>query len=101
MEAKELFTWKLTSLLHYRENFRNFRGVLIRNCSFEISLEVYNVYKADISWNFTGAAAKEVFKDASQDLMVVCQHVRSTFDKAVVDFRMSKSVNGMDIDSNN
>ncbi|CAL9004702.1 unnamed protein product [Prunus brigantina] len=46
-------------------------------------------------------AAKDVFNDSCQDLMVICQHVRSTFDKAVVDFRMSKSVNGMDIDSNN
>ncbi|CAL9011777.1 hypothetical protein GBA52_010346 [Prunus armeniaca] len=57
--------------------------------------------RVNIRVQTTGAAAKEVFKDASQDLMVVCQHVRSTFDKAVVDFRMSKSVNGMDIDSNN
>ncbi|BBG96670.1 RNApolymerase 14 kDa subunit [Prunus dulcis] len=48
-----------------------------------------------------GDAAKDVFNDSCQDLMVICQHVRSTFDKAVVDFRMSKSVNGMDIDSNN
>jgi DNA-directed RNA polymerase I and III subunit RPAC2 len=50
--------------------------------------------------NFTGDPAKDVFKDACQNLMVMCQHVNSTFDKAVVDFKMSKSVDGMDIESN-
>ena len=49
--------------------------------------------------NFTGDPAKDVFKDACQDLMVMCQHVSNTFDKAVVDFKMSNSVEGMDIES--
>ncbi|ONI21045.1 hypothetical protein PRUPE_2G047700 [Prunus persica] len=57
--------------------------------------------RVNIRIQTTGDAAKDVFNDSCQDLMVICQHVRSTFDKAVVDFRMSKSVNGMDIDSNN
>ncbi|CAN6555108.1 unnamed protein product [Malus baccata var. baccata] len=57
--------------------------------------------RVNIRIQTTGDAAKTVFTDSCHDLMVMCQHVRSTFDKAVVDFRMSKSVNGMDIDSNN
>ncbi|KAI5342625.1 hypothetical protein L3X38_010500 [Prunus dulcis] len=57
--------------------------------------------RVNIRIQTTGDAAKDVFNDSCQDLMVICQHVRSTFDKAAVDFRMSKSVNGMDIDSNN
>ncbi|KAL5580863.1 hypothetical protein UlMin_013305 [Ulmus minor] len=31
----------------------------------------------------TGDPAKDVLKDACQDLMLICQTVRSTFDKAV------------------
>ncbi|KAL4185035.1 hypothetical protein AMTRI_Chr10g228600 [Amborella trichopoda] len=30
--------------------------------------------------------AKDVVKDALQDRMSMCQHVRGTFDKAVIDF---------------
>ncbi|KAI3785219.1 hypothetical protein L1987_44334 [Smallanthus sonchifolius] len=35
----------------------------------------------------TGDPAKEVLKDSCQDLMMICQHVRSTFDQAVADFK--------------
>ncbi|PKI32272.1 DNA-directed RNA polymerases I and III subunit RPAC2 [Punica granatum] len=35
----------------------------------------------------TGEPAREVLKDACQDLMLMCQTVRSTFDKAVADFK--------------
>ncbi|KAK9158947.1 hypothetical protein Scep_005521 [Stephania cephalantha] len=45
----------------------------------------------------TGAPASEVLKDAVQDLMVMCQHVRDTFDKAVVDSKVSGSVKAMKI----
>ncbi|XP_028757152.1 uncharacterized protein LOC114716331 [Neltuma alba] len=44
-----------------------------------------------------GDSAREVLKDACQDLMLMCQHVRSTFDKSVNDFKMSKNVKDMDI----
>ena len=37
-----------------------------------------------------GDPAREVLKDACQNLMVVCQHVRNTFDKAVLDFNLTK-----------
>ncbi|KAL3730060.1 hypothetical protein ACJRO7_027116 [Eucalyptus globulus] len=33
-----------------------------------------------------GVPAREVLKDACQDLMLMCQHVRGTFDKAVNDY---------------
>jgi len=39
-----------------------------------------------------GDPASEVLKDGCQDLMLMCQHVRSTFGKAVDDFKTSKSV---------
>ncbi|KAI6678319.1 hypothetical protein NL676_039115 [Syzygium grande] len=35
----------------------------------------------------TGDPAREVLKDACQDLMLMCQHIRGTFNKAVNDFR--------------
>ncbi|XP_039014150.1 DNA-directed RNA polymerases I and III subunit RPAC2-like [Hibiscus syriacus] len=47
----------------------------------------------------TGEAASEVLKDACQDLMLMCRHVRSTFDKAVEDFKASNAVKAMKIDS--
>lgn len=34
-----------------------------------------------------GDPAKEVLKDSCQDLMMICQHVRSTFEQAVADFK--------------
>lgn len=46
---------------------------------------------------FTGAPAREALKDASQDLMMMCQHVRSTFDKAVADYKLK---NPEDSDTN-
>ncbi|PNY08202.1 DNA-directed RNA polymerases I, II, and III subunit RPABC1 [Trifolium pratense] len=45
----------------------------------------------------TGDPACEVLKDGCQDLMLMCQHVRSTFEKAVNDFKTSKTGDHMDI----
>ncbi|GJN28071.1 hypothetical protein PR202_gb16152 [Eleusine coracana subsp. coracana] len=45
-----------------------------------------------------GDPAKDVLKDALQDLMVMCQHIRGTFDNAVADHRANKSAEQMDID---
>jgi hypothetical protein len=36
---------------------------------------------------FAGDPVREVLKDACQKLMLTCQHVRSTLDKAVDDYR--------------
>lgn len=47
-----------------------------------------------------GDPAKGVMKDALQDLMVICQHIRGTFDTAVADFRGNKPSEAMDIDLN-
>ena len=44
-----------------------------------------------------GDPAREVLKDACQDLMLICQHVRSTFDKAVNDFKINNTEKDMDI----
>ncbi|XP_059454681.1 uncharacterized protein LOC132184906 [Corylus avellana] len=44
--------------------------------------------RVNIRVQTTGAPAQEVLKDACQDLMMMCQHVRSTLDKAVADYKM-------------
>ncbi|RVW56612.1 putative DNA-directed RNA polymerases I and III subunit RPAC2 [Vitis vinifera] len=54
--------------------------------------------RVNIRVQTTGDSAREVLKDACQDLMLMCQHVRSTFDKAVVDYKMSKPVKDMSIE---
>ncbi|KAL7600876.1 uncharacterized protein LOC111907239 [Lactuca sativa] len=43
--------------------------------------------KVNIRVQTTGDPAKEVLKDSCQDLMMICQHVRSTFEQAVADFK--------------
>ncbi|GLT66714.1 hypothetical protein SLA2020_390670 [Shorea laevis] len=43
--------------------------------------------RVNIRVQTTGAPAQEVLKDACQDLMMMCQHVRSTFDKSVADYK--------------
>ncbi|RZB54056.1 DNA-directed RNA polymerases I and III subunit RPAC2-like [Glycine soja] len=47
--------------------------------------------RVNIRVQTTGDPSREVLKDACQDLMLMCQHVRSTFDKAVSDFKISKA----------
>ncbi|XP_034687131.1 DNA-directed RNA polymerases I and III subunit RPAC2 [Vitis riparia] len=54
--------------------------------------------RVNIRVQTTGDSAREVLKDACQDLMLMCQHVRSTFDKAVVDYKLSKPVKDMSIE---
>ncbi|KAL6141233.1 hypothetical protein ACLB2K_059523 [Fragaria x ananassa] len=66
-----------------------------RFCGYSIPHPSDN--RVNIRIQTTGDPAKDVFRDACQDLMVMCQHASNTFDKAVVDFKMSKSVDGMDI----
>ncbi|KAL3616934.1 hypothetical protein CASFOL_039328 [Castilleja foliolosa] len=45
----------------------------------------------------TGDTAREVLVDSCQDLMLVCQHVRSTVDQAVMVFKSKQGVESMDI----
>ncbi|KAK4777678.1 hypothetical protein SAY87_017865 [Trapa incisa] len=47
--------------------------------------------RVNIRVQTTGDPAREVLKDACQDLMQMCQHVRSTFDNAVADFKKGSS----------
>ncbi|KAF4349446.1 hypothetical protein F8388_005584 [Cannabis sativa] len=51
--------------------------------------------RVNIRIQTTGEPATDIMKDACQDLMLVCKHVRETFDQAVVDFK--KSNNDMDV----
>ncbi|CAN6339925.1 unnamed protein product, partial [Urochloa humidicola] len=66
-------------------------------CGYSIPHPAEN--KVNIRLQTTGDPAKDVLKDALQDLMVMCQHTRGTFDTAVADFRGNKSED-MDIDLN-
>ncbi|XVF46630.1 hypothetical protein PTKIN_Ptkin03bG0043400 [Pterospermum kingtungense] len=55
--------------------------------------------RVNIRVQTTGEPAREILKDACQDLMLMCRNVRSSFDKAVEDFKASNSVKAMNIDS--
>ncbi|KAL7089306.1 hypothetical protein ACP275_13G179400 [Erythranthe tilingii] len=58
--------------------------------------------RVNIRIQTTGDPAREVLKDSCQDQMLVCQHVRSTFDQAVMEFKSKqalKSLESMDIKS--
>ncbi|OEL30020.1 hypothetical protein BAE44_0008960 [Dichanthelium oligosanthes] len=67
-------------------------------CGYSIPHPAEN--KVNIRVQTTGDPAKDVLKDALQDLMVMCQHIRGTFDTRVADFRGNKPAEAMDIDLN-
>ncbi|KAJ8751365.1 hypothetical protein K2173_016561 [Erythroxylum novogranatense] len=48
--------------------------------------------RVNIRVQTTGDPAKEVLNDACQNLMLMCQHVRSTFDDAVAKFKENNPV---------
>ncbi|PVH34036.1 hypothetical protein PAHAL_8G122000 [Panicum hallii] len=54
--------------------------------------------KINIRVQTTGDPAKDVLKDALQDLMVMCQHVRGIFDIAVANHRAKKPAEQIDVD---
>ncbi|MQM05975.1 hypothetical protein Taro_038792 [Colocasia esculenta] len=56
--------------------------------------------RVNIRVQTTGDPAKDVLKDALQNLMVTCQHVRGTFDKAVADYKARPPME-MDADGQN
>ncbi|KAK7275693.1 hypothetical protein RIF29_16815 [Crotalaria pallida] len=47
--------------------------------------------RVNIRVQTTGDPAREVLKDGCQDLMLMCQLVRGTFDKALSDFKIVKA----------
>ncbi|KAL0442556.1 UNVERIFIED_CONTAM: hypothetical protein Slati_1978300 [Sesamum latifolium] len=53
--------------------------------------------RVNIRVQTTGDPAREVLKDSCQDLMLICQHVRSTFDQAVMEFKSKKGLESMNI----
>ncbi|XP_008812467.2 DNA-directed RNA polymerases I and III subunit RPAC2 [Phoenix dactylifera] len=55
--------------------------------------------KVNIRVQTTGDSAKDVLKDALQNLMVMFQHVRTTFDKAVADCKENRPSEHMNIDT--
>ncbi|RWR73266.1 DNA-directed RNA polymerases I and III subunit RPAC2 [Cinnamomum micranthum f. kanehirae] len=93
-------TFSLTDEDHTLANSARFalnKDPRVEFCGYSIPHPSDN--RVNIRVQTTGDPAKEVFKDALQDLMVMCQHVRGTFDKAVVDFRESEHDKEMKIDS--
>ncbi|XP_066335251.1 DNA-directed RNA polymerases I and III subunit RPAC2-like [Miscanthus floridulus] len=55
--------------------------------------------KVNIRVQTTGDAAKDVLKDALQNLMIMCQHVRGTLDNAVANHRAKNTTaEEMDVD---
>ncbi|XP_059660818.1 uncharacterized protein LOC132307153 [Cornus florida] len=53
--------------------------------------------RVNIRVQTTGDPATEVLKDSCQDLMLMCQHVRSTVDQAVADFKNAQALKDMNI----
>ncbi|CAJ1837876.1 unnamed protein product [Sphenostylis stenocarpa] len=74
----------------------NYLILLLYERSPRVSFSGYSIphpsdNRVNIRVQTTGDPAREVLTDACQDLMLMCQHVRSTFDKAVSDFKISKA----------
>ncbi|KAJ0969417.1 hypothetical protein J5N97_022294 [Dioscorea zingiberensis] len=55
--------------------------------------------KVNIRVQTTGDPAKDVLKDALQNLMLMCKHVRTTFDVAVTDFKATQNMEHMNINN--
>ncbi|XP_015057324.1 DNA-directed RNA polymerases I and III subunit RPAC2-like [Solanum pennellii] len=45
----------------------------------------------------TGDPAREVLNDSCQDLMLICENVRETFEKAILKFKTEGGLSSMDI----
>ncbi|KAL6658658.1 hypothetical protein ACP70R_001624 [Stipagrostis hirtigluma subsp. patula] len=65
-------------------------------CGYSIPHPADN--KVNIRVQTTGDPARDVLKDALQNLVVMCQHVRGTFDNAVDGYRANKHAEEMDVD---
>eukprot|EP00249_Psilotum_nudum_P003422 c16807_g1_i1 orf=336-719(-) len=55
--------------------------------------------RINIRLQTTGVPAKDLLKDGLQDLMVICQHVRATFEKAVEQHKVSKAMSEVSMKS--
>ncbi|KAK4351578.1 hypothetical protein RND71_030891 [Anisodus tanguticus] len=53
--------------------------------------------RVNIRVQTTGDPAREVLNDSCQDLMLICEHVRGTFDQAILKFKTGKGLSAMDI----
>ncbi|VFQ76661.1 unnamed protein product [Cuscuta campestris] len=51
--------------------------------------------RVNIRVQTTGDPAVEVLKDACHDLMLMCEHTRSTFDQALAKFKSEKGMKSM------
>ncbi|XP_073277516.1 uncharacterized protein [Primulina huaijiensis] len=54
--------------------------------------------RVNIRVQTTGDSAREVLKDSCQDLMLMCGHVRSTFDQAITEFKNNRDLKSMKIE---
>ncbi|KAF3650028.1 putative mannan endo-1,4-beta-mannosidase 6-like [Capsicum annuum] len=53
--------------------------------------------RVNIRVQTTGDPAREVLNDSCQDLMLICENVRDTFNKATSKFKTEKGLSSMDI----
>ncbi|MCO5567295.1 hypothetical protein L7F22_020985 [Adiantum nelumboides] len=71
-----------------RRSFR--RSPRVEFCGYSVPHPSEN--RVNIRIQTTGDPAKDVLKDALQDLMVMCQHIRKTFDIAVDQHKAAKGL---------
>lgn len=57
-----------------------------------------NLYIHCLLSEFAGDAANEVLKDSCQDLMLICQHARKTFEQVVQDFKNEQALEVMNME---
>uniref|UniRef100_A0A7N0ZZG5 DNA-directed RNA polymerase RBP11-like dimerisation domain-containing protein n=1 Tax=Kalanchoe fedtschenkoi TaxID=63787 RepID=A0A7N0ZZG5_KALFE len=62
----------------------------VQFCGYSIPHPSEN--RVNIRIQTTGAPANEVFRDGCQNLMSICQHVRSTFSNAVEEFKKKQAM---------
>ncbi|XP_055816203.1 uncharacterized protein LOC129885799 [Solanum dulcamara] len=53
--------------------------------------------RVNIRVQTTGDPARKVLNDSSQDLMLICENVRDTFEKAILKFKTEEGLSSMDI----
>lgn len=71
--------------------------VSLSDCIIYTRIVLRFVNKLYFSRMTVGDPAREVLKDSCQDLMLMSQHVRKTFDQAVLEFKSKQGIESMNI----
>ncbi|KAL1829063.1 hypothetical protein DCAR_0208361 [Daucus carota subsp. sativus] len=54
--------------------------------------------RVNIRVQTTGDPANEILKDSCQDLLMICQHARKTFEQVVQDFKNKQALEAMNME---